>query len=186
MTLAAPTMRPRSAVRLTRAAYRPVRGARRAGLPGQLGHHALQQPAGTVDADIRIGVEPGQRTEAPLAAVDLDGDGIPDPDRVEAADGERLLAGDLERGRGLACEELQRQDAERDQVRAVDALVALGYHGPNAEQGAALRRPVARAARPVLAARDHDQGHTLGLVAHGGVVDRHLLAVREVAGEAAL
>ena len=68
----------------------------------------------------------------------------------------------------------------------MDALVALGDHGPHAQKRAALGRPVARAARPVLLAGDHHQRHAVGLVAHRRVVDRQLLAVGEVPGEAAL
>ena len=51
------------------------------------------------------------------------------------------------------------------QVRAVDALVALGDHRPDAEQVRPLRRPVARRARAVLLAREHDQRRALVEVA---------------------
>ena len=73
--------------------------------------------------------------------------------------------------------ELQRQHAHADQVRAVDALEALRDHRPHAEQLRALGGPVARGARAVLPAREHDQLDALAHVAHGGVVDRHLLRV---------
>ena len=45
--------------------------------------------------------------------------------RRDAADRERLVAGQAERLRRLAVEELERQHAHADQVRAVDALVRL-------------------------------------------------------------
>ncbi len=72
-------------------------------------------------------------------------------------DREELLAGEPERVGALPVGELQRQHAHPDQVRAVDALEALGDHGPHAEQLRALGRPVARGARAVLPAGEHDQ-----------------------------
>src|SRR5439155_8385521 len=45
----------------------------------------------------------------------------------------------------------------------------------------ALRRPVARTPRAVFLAREHDEWCALLLIAHRRVVDRHLLARREVA-----
>ena len=80
----------------------------------------------------------------------------------------------------VAGQELQRQDAHHQQVRAVDPLVALGDHRLHAEQVRALGRPVARRARAVLLAREHDQRHALGEVALRGLEDRRLLAVRQV------
>ena len=49
-----------------------------------------------------------------------------------------------------------------------------------------LRGPVARGAGAVLLAADHDERHALLRVAHRRVVDRQLLAVGQVAREAAL
>ena len=85
-----------------------------------------------------------------------------------------------ERRGALAGQELERQHAHPDEVRAVDPLVALGDDGPDAEQRRPLGRPVARRARAVLAAGDDDERHALGPVAHRGVVDERLLAVRQV------
>ena len=84
--------------------------------------------------------------------------------------------------------ELQRQDAHADEVRAVDALEALGDDGLHAEQGRALGRPVAaRAGAVLLAAEDHERGAG-GLVVLRRVVDERLRGIRlgEVAGVAAL
>ena len=50
----------------------------------------------------------------------------------------------------------------------------------------ALGRPVSRGAGAVFLAREHHERHALRLVGHGRVVDRHLGAVRHVAGDAAL
>ena len=47
-------------------------------------------------------------------------------------------------------------------LRAVDALVALGDDGADAEQQRALGRPVARRAGAVLLAGEHDERHALG------------------------
>src|SRR5436190_1933420 len=61
-------------------------------------------------------------------------------------------------------------------VIARAAREALGDHGPDAQQPRPLGSPVARGARAVLLARQHDQVDVVLHVAHGGVVDRHLLA----------
>ena len=62
----------------------------------------------------------------------------------------------------------------------MDPLVALGDDRAHAEQPRPLRRPVARRARAVLFAGDHEQRHALRLVFHRGVVNRHLLPVGEM------
>jgi hypothetical protein len=64
--------------------------------------------------------------------------------------------------RSVAFGELQRQHAHADQVRAVDALEAFDDHGAHAEQGGALRRPVARRAGAIFLARDHDERRAVG------------------------
>ena len=67
----------------------------------------------------------------------------------------------------------------------MDALEAFDDHRFDSQQERALGRPVAGGAGAVfLAAEDH-QRHTLGLVAHGRVVDRHLVAGRQVLRHAA-
>ncbi len=68
----------------------------------------------------------------------------------------------------------------------MDALEALGDDGLYAEQEGALRRPVARGARAVLLAGEDEERHALLLVLQAGLVDRGLLAVREVDCVAAL
>jgi len=103
----------------------------------------------------------------------------------EARYREHLLAGQPERLRALAVRELQRQHAHADEVGAMDALEALRDHRPDAEEARALGGPVARGSGPVLAACQHDQVDALGDVAHGGVVDRHLLGVGIVTGQVA-
>ena len=99
---------------------------------------------------------------------------------LDAGDRELLAAAEAERLAALAGQELQRQDPHHQQVRAVDPLVALGDHGLDAEEVRALRGPVARRARAVLLAREHDRRRALREVALGGGEDRHLLAVGEV------
>ena len=93
---------------------------------------------------------------------------------------ELLAAREAERRGVLAGLELERQDAHADQVGAVDALVALGKHGTNAEQRRALGRPVTRRAAAVFASRDDQQGSAFALIAQRGVVDEHLVAARLV------
>ena len=58
----------------------------------------------------------------------------------------------------------------------MDALERLGDDGADAEQPRALGRPVAARAGPVFLAREHDERHALGLVAHGRIEDRQGLA----------
>ena len=98
----------------------------------------------------------------------------------------RLFAGQAQAGGTFAGPELQRQHAHADQVAAVDALVALGDHRPHAQQPRSLGRPVARRAGAVFLAGQHEQRHAFFLVLHRGVEDRHLLAVGQVPGDAAL
>src|SRR5690606_1458500 len=86
----------------------------------------------------------------------------------------------------LALGELERQDAHPDEVRAVDALEGLGDDGLDAEQRGALRGPVARRARAVLLAAEHDERDARLRVVLRRVVDRGLLAREEVARESAL
>src|SRR5690606_18776271 len=78
-------------------------------------------------------------------------------DAFETRDRVALLAREPEALGALAVAELQREDTHSDEVRAVDALERLCDHGAYSEQEGSLRRPVARRARTVLGARDHDQ-----------------------------
>ena len=64
----------------------------------------------------------------------------------------------------------------------MDALIALRDDGLHAQEGGALGRPVpARPGAVLLAGQHHERG-SFGLVAHGGIVDRHHLAGGEVEG----
>ena len=66
--------------------------------------------------------------------------------RLEARkpfNGHELRPGDLMREAGFAIGKLERHDAHADQVRAMDALEALGYDRANPEEHRAFRRPVA-------------------------------------------
>src|SRR5437588_7223452 len=69
----------------------------------------------------------------------------------ETGDVELLLAGQAERLHALPRGQLQREHTHSDEVGAMNALEALGDDGAYAQQHRALRRPVARGARPVLA-----------------------------------
>ena len=104
---------------------------------------------------------------------------------TQATDRDGLVALEAERLPRRAFLEHQRQHAHADQIRAMDALEALRDHGADAEQTRALRRPVARGAGAVFLAGEHHERHLLLLVLHRGVVDRHLLAVGIVLGDAA-
>src|SRR5690606_33854216 len=92
-----------------------------------------------------------------------------DPLDSEPDDVERLAAVEAEARGRIVAEELQRQHAHADQVRAVYALEALGEDRAHAEQRRALRRPVARGARAVFLAGDHDERRAVLLVAHRGI-----------------
>ena len=61
----------------------------------------------------------------------------------DVGDVERLVAGEPEWPDALAVGELQGHDAHPDEVRAVDALVALRDRRAHPEQARALRGPVA-------------------------------------------
>ena len=98
----------------------------------------------------------------------------------------RLLAAQPQGGGASPARNCSGSTPMPDQVGAVDALVALGDHGPHAEELRALGRPVARAARAVLLAGQHQQRHAFGGVALAASKIVSLLAVGQVAGEAAL
>jgi hypothetical protein len=104
----------------------------------------------------------------------------------DAREVEGLAAGEAERLGALAGHELERQHAHAHQVRAMDALEALGDDRAHAEQARALRGPVAARAGAVLLPGQHHERHASGLVPHGRVVDAHLLAARQEQGVSAL
>ena len=68
----------------------------------------------------------------------------------------------------------------------MNALEGLDDDGADAEQKGPLGGPIARRARPVLLASHHHQGHAVGLVSDGGVVNGQRFAAGDVAGHAAL
>src|SRR5690606_14240284 len=152
----------------TRAApvFGPLSRGRSGG--GELAEHVVQDAAVHVVLLLLRRVDPHARVERRLLAVRLRrGDADPvDAVAAEPFDIEDLGAVESEALRVLAVEELQRQHAHSDQIRAVDALEAFGEHGTHTEQRGALRRPVARRARAVLLARDHDERRAVLLVAH--------------------
>src|SRR5713101_4880050 len=65
-------------------------------------------------------------------------------ERGDAFDIEHLVAGESERGAVFAGLELKRENAHTDEVAAMDALVAFGDDGADAEEKRALGGPVAR------------------------------------------
>src|SRR5689334_3750613 len=66
----------------------------------------------------------------------------------------------------------------------MNALVTGGNNGAHAEQKGALCRPVAAAARAVFGPSKYDLRHLVRLVLHGGIIDRHLLAIGQVPSHA--
>src|SRR5438045_9045011 len=62
----------------------------------------------------------------------------------------------------------------------MDPLEALGEDRPDPQEHRALRRPVAGRPGPVLAPGDDEEWRVLRAIAHRGVVDELLLAIREV------
>src|ERR687894_112430 len=155
----------------------------------ELPEDGLQDTAVTqvLDLDRRIHARPDpELLRLAIVARCPDGQLGAGRDAGEAGDVVRLVAGEAQGVRALAVGVLEGKDAHPDQVRAVDALEALGDDRPNAEQERALRGPVARGAGPVLLASEHQQGHALLGVLEGGLVDRGLLPFGEVDGVASL
>src|SRR5947199_9794461 len=68
----------------------------------------------------------------------------------------------------------------------MNALEALANHGADAKQPRSLRVPVPRRAVAVFGAGKNHQRDSLGLILHRGIVDRHLLAIGPMPGQAAL
>ena len=103
---------------------------------------------------------------------------------THVANGDDLLASETQTLPAIV-DELQRQDAHADQVGAVDALKALSDHRADAQQLGALSRPVAGGAGAVFLACKDNHRPAFGPIARGRVKDRHHIARREVAGDAA-
>ena len=77
------------------------------------------------------------------------------------------------------------RDTHADEVAAVNALVALCEHHLRAEEERALGCPIAAGSRAVFLSGENHEGRPGLLVLQAGVVDRHLLARGEMAGDAA-
>ncbi|GIX63876.1 mitochondrial import receptor subunit Tom40 [Babesia caballi] len=154
--------------------------------PADAAQHVLQDAAVGEVLLLQGGVDAAADLEGE-AAVAGDADEVAGGEAVDALDVEvRRLTCDSEGGGGLAGEELQRQNAEADQVGAVDALEGLRDDGADTQQGGALGGPVARAAGAVLLAGDDDEAGAVGAVALRSVEDAEHLAGREVDGLGAL
>src|SRR5580698_5035642 len=67
----------------------------------------------------------------------------------------------------------------------MDALVAFGDDGVDAEETRAFGGPVARGTGAVLFAGEDDEGSAVGLISLGSVENRHFLVGGQVASEAA-
>src|SRR5699024_1224332 len=117
---------------------------------GKLAKHVLQDAAVAVVVGHTRGNDADHAVEHDGGAVvlrrrDLDGRrGRPLVELSDTLDGESLGAVESQRLSRFAGGELQRQDAHADEVRAVDALEALGDDGLDTEQLRALGGPVTR------------------------------------------
>src|ERR671910_587195 len=157
-------------------------------LPEELPEDGLQDAAVAQVLDLDRRVHAGLDLELfGLAVVARSPDGQlgAGRDLCETRDVEGLSAGQTQGVGALAFRKLEGEDAHADQVRAVNALEALGDDGLYAEQERALSGPVARGTGPVLLARQHQQRHSFLPIFEARLVDRRLLPVREVDGVAA-
>src|SRR5205823_7018843 len=127
-----PGSRSRSAGRVRRGLSRRRR---------QLPQHVLENPAVPVVLQLLRRIDPYQRAQLdarPVGASRRDGQLLAAREPLGEQGGETgqiegFFPGEPERLRGLARQELQRQNAHAYEVRAVNALVALRDHGPHAE-----------------------------------------------------
>src|SRR3954454_19786842 len=121
--------------------------------------HVLEDPAVAEVLGLLRRVDPHARLELDVAGAHVHrARELAGVERLgEAGDRELLLAGEPERLGALAVGELQRHDAHPDEVRAVDALEGLRDPRAHAEKVRAVPRPVARRARAVLLAAEHDE-----------------------------
>ena len=147
-----------------------------------MAQHVVQHPAVLDVLDLDGGIDPAPELDRPLGPVGVaDGAGH-HGERLQIAreprDRDRLVALQPERPAVVAVGELERDHPHADEVRAMDALEALGDHRLDPEQRRALRRPVARRAGAVFDAADDDERHPALLPGHRRVEDRGLLAVR--------
>ena len=129
---------------------RQLLNARRS-LLQQLAQHVLQNSAVLVVLHLLRSIDAHSRVELHHCAVGFGRAHLHRLTRSEVLqhvshsdDVERFLTGQAIGFGRLVVEKLQRQDAHAHQVRAMDALEALGQHGAHAEQSRPFRRPVAR------------------------------------------
>src|SRR5580704_10768340 len=78
---------------------------------------------------------------------------------------------------GDTVRELERKDAHPNQVRAVDALEALGDDDFHSEKAGPLCGPVSARTGPIFLAGKDDKWNPVGLVGHASIIDerRHTL-----------
>src|SRR5579883_2483204 len=123
--------------------------------------HILQNPAMAEIFELIERVDAAeQRHRVDLAIRAMDAAGQLDARlqaRGDAENVEPLAAVELQALAIGAVLELERQYAHADEVRAVDALEALGDDGAHAEEPRALGRPIARRAGAVFLAGDDDE-----------------------------
>ncbi len=113
-----------------------------------------------------------------VGAMDHEGQGLARGQVVaQAEDIEGLRAVEFQGLGGCAVRELTGEDAHADEIRAMDALEALGDDGADAEQARAFGGPVAGAAGAVFLAGKHDERDGRFLKFHGGVVNRGRLTL---------
>src|SRR5580704_638107 len=72
---------------------------------------------------------------------------------------------------GDALRELERKDAHPNQVRAVDALEALGDDDFHSEKAGPLGGPVPARTGPIFLSGKDDEWNPIGLVGHASVID---------------
>jgi len=107
-----------------------------------------------------------------------------DPGTVEPQQVDLFLARERQLLAVLPGLELQRQHAHAHQVGAVDAFETFCQHRLDPQQVGALGRPVTAGAGAVFLAGDDHQRRALGLITHGGVIDRKLFTAGHVHGVA--
>ena len=97
-------------------------------------------------------------------------------------DREGFLTGEPERLAAASRLELEREHPHADQIRPVNALVALGDDRPDTEKQRALGGPVTGRSRAVFLAGDDDERRAFGL--HTSSTHRRCSSARYRAGSA--
>src|SRR5512133_3745500 len=115
-------------------------------------------------------------TGGTIAGPGFDGESLPRLQRGKSFNIEQLISAKANRAVCFAWHELKREYPHPHEVGTVDALETFGDDRTNSQKQCPLGGPVPRRSGPVFLAGNDDERDSFFAVAHGSIVDGHLLA----------